>query len=121
MVGLKLLGSILVLAALSCWVVRLAAGVDLPLASLVYFPLSLVTALAYGLDKSRARAAGAGASVRRVPERTLHLLELCGGWPGALWAREHFRHKTRDRAFRAWFWAIVLVHLLGWAAYLRLR
>jgi len=101
MVHLKVFASILVLAALGCWVARTVAGVDVPAASLVYLPMSLVTALAYWLDKARARAAGSGATRRRVPERTLHLLELLGGWPGALWAREHVRHKTRDRVFRA--------------------
>jgi uncharacterized membrane protein YsdA (DUF1294 family) len=90
------------------------------IAGALYLPMSVVTALVYRVDKLRARAAGAGAAVRRVPERTLHLLELCGGWPGALWARGHFRHKTRDRAFAAWFWAIGLAHALAWVACARL-
>jgi len=36
----------------------------------------------------------------RVPERTLHTLELLGGWPGSFLARRRFRHKTRKWSFR---------------------
>jgi uncharacterized membrane protein YsdA (DUF1294 family) len=51
---------------------------------------------------------------RRVRERSLHLVELCGGWPGALLAQRTFRHKTRDRWFRTVFFAIIALHALGW-------
>jgi uncharacterized membrane protein YsdA (DUF1294 family) len=68
----------------------------------------------YGLDKRRAGTGG-----RRVPERTLHLLGLAGGWPGALAARRHYRHKTRKVPFRLVFWAVVVLHLalVGAVAY----
>jgi uncharacterized membrane protein YsdA (DUF1294 family) len=69
---------------------------------------------AYGLDKRLAAVGG-----RRVPERTLHLLALLGGWPGALLGRRLFRHKTRKVPFRVAFWAVVLLHagLVGAVAY----
>lgn len=51
---------------------------------------------------------------RRVRERSLHLVELCGGWPGALVAQRTFRHKTRDPWFRAVFFAIIGLHAIGW-------
>lgn len=38
--------------------------------------ICLVTGMAYGWDKYRARSGG-----RRIPESVLHLLELAGGWP----------------------------------------
>ena len=44
-----------------------------------YALVSIVTFVVYGFDKRRAVHGG-----RRVPERTLHGLELLGGWPGAL-------------------------------------
>ncbi|AQX16957.1 hypothetical protein BKM78_14310 [Tessaracoccus sp. T2.5-30] len=36
----------------------------------------------------------------RVPESSLHLVSLLGGWPGALVARHAFWHKTRKQPFR---------------------
>ena len=36
----------------------------------------------------------------RVPERVLHLLTLCGGVLGSLYAQRRFHHKTRKRAFQ---------------------
>jgi uncharacterized membrane protein YsdA (DUF1294 family) len=85
--------------------------VPLPPWLAVYAIASLVTFLAYGLDKRRAQRGG-----RRVPEATLHLLELCGGWPGALVAQQVFRHKRRKARYLAAFAAIVALHIaaLAW-------
>ncbi len=69
--------------------------------------MSAVTFVAYGVDKRRAGSIGR----RRVPERTLHLLALLGGWPGALLAQRRFRHKTKKASFRLAFWFVVLLHL----------
>jgi uncharacterized membrane protein YsdA (DUF1294 family) len=49
---------------------------------------------------------------RRISEKQLHLIELAGGWPGAVIARQVFRHKTRKLAYRLRFWLIVVVHVL---------
>jgi uncharacterized membrane protein YsdA (DUF1294 family) len=54
---------------------------------------------------------------KRVRERTLHLLALCGGWPGALAGQWVFRHKRRNRTFQVDFWLTVLFNILllmGW-------
>jgi uncharacterized membrane protein YsdA (DUF1294 family) len=59
--------------------------------------VSVVTAAAYAWDKTRSRRAGA----RRVPERTLFLLNLLGGFAGAWLVFLGMRHKTRHRSF--WF------------------
>jgi uncharacterized membrane protein YsdA (DUF1294 family) len=67
---------------------------------------SAVSFVAYGFDKSRAGSGG-----RRVPERTLHLLALAGGWPGALLGQRQFRHKTQKVPFRVVFWITVVVHV----------
>jgi uncharacterized membrane protein YsdA (DUF1294 family) len=72
-----------------------------------YAAASVVAFAAYGLDKAAARR-----SAPRVPEQTLHLVDLAGGWPGALIAQQLFRHKTRKRSFRRAFWATVVVNVL---------
>lgn len=75
-----------------------------------YAAASIGAFIAYFLDK---RAASAG--TWRIRERTLHLIELFGGWPGALAAQKLFRHKTQDRSFRTVFWLIVVVHAAAWS------
>jgi uncharacterized membrane protein YsdA (DUF1294 family) len=68
--------------------------------------LSAVTFATYGIDKRRARTAS-----HRVPERTLHLLALLGGWPGALAGQHLFRHKIAKTRFLVLFWLTVFLHL----------
>ncbi len=48
---------------------------------------------------------------RRIPERTLLILCLLGGWPGAWWASQKFRHKTQKRSFRIKFWISVALNV----------
>ena len=76
--------------------------------------LSIICFAAYGLDKRRAGLGG-----RRVPELTLQILALSGGWPGGLLAQRQFRHKTKKPAFLIAFWCVVVLHiaLVGAAAY----
>ena len=81
-----------------------------------YAVVSLVTFVAYGIDK---RAATRGR--RRVPETTVHLLELFGGFLGALAAQRVFRHKTRKARFVTVLWLIALLHAAAWAAWLMRR
>jgi len=82
----------------------------------IYLGVSALTFLVYGFDKRRAVRGGS-----RVPEKTLHVLELCGGWPGAFLAQKAFRHKTQKRSFRIVYWAIVALHLAAWGGWLYLR
>ncbi len=65
-----------------------------------YGLVSALTAGAFLLDKRRA-AAGRW----RIPESTLHALELAGGWPGALAAMRLLRHKNR----KASYWIVTLL------------
>ena len=76
--------------------------------------MSLACFVAYGWDK---RSAANGS--RRVPEQTLHILALLGGWPGALLGQRHFRHKTKKLSFLIVFWSVVVLHvaIVGTAAY----
>ena len=56
--------------------------------------INTVEAFAFASDKQRAIAGD-----RRIPESDLLLLAFIGGTPGALWARQRFRHKTRKQPF----------------------
>tara|TARA_R110002049_G_scaffold115854_14_gene268112 strand:+ start:24013 stop:24621 length:609 start_codon:yes stop_codon:yes gene_type:complete len=85
----------------------------LPLAVLVaYAALSIVTFIAYALDKSAARHGR-----WRTPESTLLMLGLAGGWPGALIAQQTLRHKSKKTSFIVALWVTVLVNgiALAWA------
>ena len=73
-----------------------------------YTAASVVTFFAYAIDKSAARR-----RAWRIPERTLHLLALAGGWPGALLAQQLLRHKTAKLPFRITFWATVVLNVAG--------
>jgi len=80
----------------------------------VVLVMSLVCFVAYGWDKRSAANGG-----RRVPEQTLHLLAMLGGWPGAFLGQRHFRHKTKKLSFLIVFWCVVVLHvaIVGTAAY----
>ena len=75
------------------------------LATLGYGGMSLLAYAAYAVDKAAARRRR-----HRVPERTLHLLALLGGWPGALLAQRRLRHKTGKPRFLRVYWLTVLLH-----------
>lgn len=62
---------------------------------------------AYGIDKRRAEL---GKS--RIPEITLHTMELLGGWPGALFAQHMFRHKLQKLQYQIVYSAIVFFNIV---------
>jgi uncharacterized membrane protein YsdA (DUF1294 family) len=51
-----------------------------------------------------------------VPESTLILLGLAGGWPGAIIAQQVLRHKSNKKDFRSAFWASVVLNVLAFVA-----
>jgi uncharacterized membrane protein YsdA (DUF1294 family) len=71
--------------------------------------LSSITFILYGYDKAQARSFG-----WRVSEKTLHVFEFFGGWPGALIGQHFFRHKTAKLSYQITFWLIFVVHRLFW-------
>jgi len=79
----------------------------------IYVAVSLLTIWAYSRDK---RAAQAG--LQRTPEKRLHLLEILGGWPGALLAQIFYRHKIQKISYQLVFWLIVTGHGILWYAVL---
>ena len=91
--------------AVLAWHVPLWAAAPYVLASIVSFAV-------YARDKAAARA-----GQRRTPERSLLLLGLLCGWPGAVLAQQWLRHKSSKRAFQVAFWLTVTVNV-GAFAYL---
>jgi uncharacterized membrane protein YsdA (DUF1294 family) len=79
-----------------------------------YVVNSLLTFLIYAWDKRAARRGR-----ERVPEVTLHTLELFGGWPGALLAQRLIRHKNAKVSYQVVFWLIVTLHACAWFAWWR--
>lgn len=81
----------------------------LPLTRWLLFLYSISSSLTFGLyalDKASAVQGN-----WRIPEATLHLLELGGGWPGALLAQTYYRHKTAKASYQTAFWLIVVGNL----------
>jgi uncharacterized membrane protein YsdA (DUF1294 family) len=74
---------------------------------LVGAPLAM-SAFAFFAYRSDKRSAEAGEW--RIPEATLHLISLIGGWPGAFLAQRALRHKTSKTSFQFVFWSVVLLH-----------
>ncbi|WP_342609568.1 DUF1294 domain-containing protein [Vibrio tritonius] len=71
-----------------------------------YAVLSVITFFCYFKDKRAAKR-----DDWRVQEKTLHLLALLGGWPGALLGQKVFRHKTQKQPFKSILWLTVIVNI----------
>ena len=67
--------------------------------------INIMTLFAFGADKRQAQR-----GKRRVPERALFMLALCGGSLGAVYGMIGFRHKTRHWQFRVGLPLVLLVH-----------
>lgn len=74
----------------------------------VYGIASVVCFMFYAADKAAARAGR-----WRIPERTLLMLGLCCGWPGAILAQQWLRHKSSKASFQLLFWSTVLANAAG--------
>jgi len=68
--------------------------------------VNVLTLTIYGIDKMAARKAW-----RRVPESTLLVFGLMGGWPGAIVGQQLFRHKTQKQPFKTYFIVSVVLSL----------
>lgn len=74
--------------------------------TVLYVTASILCFIAYARDK-----AAAAAGRWRIPETTLLLLGLIGGWPGAIVAQQLLRHKTRKARFLSAFWLTVMANV----------
>ena len=64
--------------------------------------INVLTMVMYGADKMAARK-----GMRRVPEATLLVFGVTGGWPGAILGQQLFRHKTQKQPFKTYFFISV--------------
>lgn len=71
--------------------------------------VSLITSIAFIYDKNAAIS-----SKRRVPERTLHLLELFGGVFAVVALMYLIRHKNRKSSFYVVTYLILVLWITGW-------
>lgn len=73
-----------------------------------YAVVSVIAYVTYAIDKKAAIK-----NRRRVSEKSLHLLGVLGGWPGALLAQQRLRHKTQKTSFQLIYWLTVTLNLAG--------
>jgi len=73
--------------------------------------ISAITFIMYAWDKQKAKQS-VNKKVSRTSERTLHLLALCGGWPGALIAQQLLRHKSQKKRFITVLWVCILLNIV---------
>jgi uncharacterized membrane protein YsdA (DUF1294 family) len=106
----------LLLVAPGCALARLAPWIDWRILLGAPISLSVLAFFAYRSDKLRAEA-----GAWRIPESTLQIFGLVGGWPGAFLAQRKFRHKTSKTSFQVVYWSVVVAHqfvavdfLSGW-------
>ncbi|OCH46942.1 DUF1294 domain-containing protein [Aliivibrio fischeri] len=76
----------------------------------LYLGMSLLTYVMYAIDKNAAKKGN-----WRTPENTLHVLSLLGGWPGALFAQNQFRHKSKKQPFKTILWITIFVNIGAFA------
>lgn len=63
-------------------------------ALVLFLIINVITVSAFAIDKRRS-SSGAW----RIPESRLLWFAALGGTPGAFWARNRYRHKTRKQPF----------------------
>ncbi|KJY82807.1 membrane protein [Vibrio galatheae] len=98
--------------AIAVWFCSTLVGsvviLDFPvIACVFYFAVSAVTYTVYAFDK-HAMQIGSW----RIPEITFHMLNLVGGWIGALFAQSFMHHKYSDIGFKFLFWTTLILNLL---------
>lgn len=94
-----------------CYLLLILAAIGsvfLPHPVAMWFLLAnVLTLVVYAGDKMAARKAW-----RRVPESTLLVFGLVGGWPGAILGQQLFRHKTQKQPFKTYFIISVMMNVV---------
>ncbi|MDD4991681.1 MAG: DUF1294 domain-containing protein [Paludibacter sp.] len=69
--------------------------------------INLLSGLVFSIDKNAARK-----SRRRIPERTLHLLEALGGVFATVLLMYTLRHKNRKLSYWVWTWLVLIAWII---------
>lgn len=75
-----------------------------------YLSVSTISYIVYAFDKQAMLHGG-----WRIPEITFHLLNIAGGWIGALIAQSVMQHKYHDIGFKLLFWLSFMMNILLFA------
>lgn len=102
-ISLLVLSLATVLPALA--VTKVTQGLNVKYVIAYLAGISAATAFAYWSDKKKSETAS-----WRTPEKTLHLLELLGGWTAAFVSQRLFRHKITKKEYQFTFWLIGILH-----------
>ena len=86
----------------------LALGLMEPWFALVFILMNAITFGLYYFDKRAAIK-----NQWRISERTLQISALLGGWPAALLAQHHLRHKSQKTPFKWVLWLCILLNILA--------
>ncbi len=70
-----------------------------------YAAICILTFATYAEDKNSAKIGN-----WRVPEDTLHIFSLLGGWPGGKIAQSFLRHKSKKLSFQVIYWITVILN-----------
>ena len=73
---------------------------------ILYAIASAIAFAAFAVDKRAAEQRS-----WRIPESTLHVLEVLGGWPGAMLGSQLLRHKTTKNSYRCGFWVCTVFNV----------
>ncbi|MGL5335301.1 MAG: DUF1294 domain-containing protein [Enterovibrio sp.] len=72
----------------------------------VYVVMSIATYQMYAIDKKTSQD-----GKWRIPENTLHIFSLFGGWLGALFAQNQLHHKSRKQPFKLILWVTIFANI----------
>lgn len=107
---LNLLCGVSVVCLLILAIVLLMSGLSLKLLG-VYFIMGIVSFFIYYQDKVKAQN-----NQWRIPENTLHTIDVLGGWIGATFAHKLLNHKATKADFRVVFYITVALNIIGFLA-----
>lgn len=107
---LNLLCGVSVVYLLILAIVLLMSGLSLKLLG-VYFIMGIVSFFIYYQDKIKAQN-----NEWRIPENTLHTIDVLGGWIGATFAHKLLNHKATKADFRVVFYITVALNIIGFLA-----
>lgn len=107
---LNLLCGVSVVYLLILAIVLLMSGLSLKLLG-VYFIMGIISFFMYYQDKIKAQN-----NEWRIPENTLHAIDVLGGWIGATFAHKLLNHKATKADFRVVFYITVALNIIGFLA-----